>query len=134
MGFKRKRTVYKLDFSGTQYDGLEVRLTGLTTGEYLDLVSLSAPGDTDGRETDQTLRLFAAHLISWNLEDEKGEPIPVTFDGIKTNDLVMNMFIIEAWTDALVDVSESTEKKSLAGDPSLVASIPMEPLSTSQPS
>jgi hypothetical protein len=95
MAFKRKRKVYKLDFEGTEYDGLEVKVRGLTTGEYLELVSLSAPGtEGDAKETDGMLQLFASHLISWNLVDEdNNEPIPSTFEGIKTNDLTMNMFI-----------------------------------------
>jgi hypothetical protein len=129
MGYKRKRKVYKLDFEGTEYDGLEVRVSGLTTGEYLDLVSLSAPGTEGGKETDGMLQLFSEHLLSWNLiDDETDEPVPTTFDGIKSNDLRMNMAIVNAWTDAMVEVSAKTEKKSVTGDDPLVASIPMETL------
>jgi hypothetical protein len=130
MAFKRKRKVYKLDFEGTEYDGLEVKVRGLTTGEYLELVSLSAPGtEGDAKETDGMLQLFASHLISWNLVDEdNNEPIPSTFEGIKTNDLTMNMFIVNAWTSAMVEVPTETEKKSLTGDVSLVESIPTETL------
>lgn len=134
MGFQRKRKVYKLDFSGTEYDGLEVKVGGLTTGEYLELVGLSAPGNDDdetGRETERMLRFFAAHLKSWNLEDEDGKPVPTSFDdGIVTNDLSMNMAIINAWTSALASVPEDTEKKSPSilntGD---LASVPTENLS-----
>lgn len=130
MAFKRKRKVYRLDFEGTEYDGLEVKVRGLTTGEYLELISLSAPGtEGDSKETDGMLRLFASHLISWNLVDEdNNEPIPSTFDGIKTNDLTMNMFIVNAWTSAMVEVPASTEKKSPTGVDSLAESIPTETL------
>lgn len=129
MAFKRKRKIYRLDFSGTEYDGLEVRVRGLTTGEYLELVSLSAPGtEGEAKETDGMLRLFSTHIVSWNLVDDDDEPVPTTFDGIKSNDLTMNMAIIGAWTDSMVAVPEKTEKKSLPGDSSLVASIPTETL------
>lgn len=128
MAFKRKRKVYKLDFTGTEYEGLQVKVRGLTTGEYLDIVSLSAPNTEGEQETEAMLRLFAEHLVSWNLVDEDDEPVPTTFEGVKSNDFVMNSFIINAWTDALASVPAGTEKKSLPGDSSLVASIPTETL------
>lgn len=129
MAFKRKRKVYKLDFEGTEYEGLEVKVRGLTTGEYLEIVSLSAPGAEGDKETEGMLRMFARHLVSWNLEDEEtGELVPTDYEGVKSNDFVMNMFIVNAWTAAIADVPEKTEKKSLPGEPSLVASIPTETL------
>lgn len=127
MGFQRKRKIYRLDFTGTDYDGLDVRVEGLTTGEYLELVALTGSSGESENETEQLLKLFAKHLIAWNLEEEN-VPVGTSFEGVKTNDLAMNMFIINAWTDAMVSVPASTEKKSLAGDPSLVASIPTESL------
>lgn len=126
MGFQRKRKIYKLDFSGTEYDGLEVKVGGLTTGEYLELITLSAPGvESTEDETSGMLRLLARHMKSWNLEED-GEPIPATFDGIKSNDLPMNMAIISAWTNALSAVPEGTEKKSVTISSPLLDSIPVE--------
>lgn len=130
MAFKRKRKVYKLDFEGTEYEGLEVKVRGLTTGEYLEIVSLSAPGAGEGdKETEGMLRMFANHLVAWNLEDEEtGELVPTTYEGVKTNDFVMNMYIVNAWTNALASVPASTEKKSVTGESPLVESIPTEML------
>ena len=129
MSYKRKRKVYNLDFTETEYEGLEVKVRGLTTGEYLEIVSLSAPGTEGDKETESMLRMFANHLVSWNLLDEDTNlPVPTTYEGVVTNDFVMNMFIINAWTDALVTVPEKTEKKSPTGESPLVASIPTETL------
>lgn len=128
MGFQRKRKVYKLDFAGTEYDGLEVKVQGLTTGEYLELVTLTGATSETENETEKLLKLFAKHLIWWNLTDEEDEPVPSDLDGIKSNDVPMSMKIIDAWTEAMISVPASTEKKSLAGDPSLVASIPTDSL------
>ena len=111
MAFKRKRKIYHLDFEGTEYEGLEVKVRGLTTGEYLEIVSLSAPATEGDQETETMLRMFADHLTFWNLEDEvSGEPVPTTYEGVITNDFVMNMYIINAWTRALATVPEATEK------------------------
>lgn len=128
MTFKRKRKVYLLDFEGTEYEGLEVKVSGLTTGEYLQLVSLSAPATEGDGQTDGMIQLLSKHLVSWNMVDEDGKDVPTDFDGIKSNDLSMNMAIVNAWTSAMVEVPESTEKKSITGSDSLVASIPTETL------
>lgn len=127
MSFKRKRRIYRLDFEGTEYDGLVVEVRGLTTGEYLDLVSLSVPGTEGDKETEGMLKLLATHLISWNLEDDASDqPVPTSYEGIRSNDFNMNMAIISAWTSALVALPEKTEKKSSSGDPVLVESIPSQ--------
>lgn len=123
--FQRRRKVYELDFEGTEYDGLVVKVRGLTTGEYLDFLTLSS---TDGSETDEMLRLFAEHLASWNLIDEEDKPVPATYEGLRSNDLGMNNTMISAWTAALAGVPEELGKKSSDGDPALVASIPTEAL------
>ncbi len=123
MAFKRKRKVYKLDFSGTEYDGLEVRVSGLTTGEFLEVVMLGAT-DKDSNETEKTIQLLAKHLISWNLEDEDDNPVPPTYEGLKSVDFSMALYISNAWTDAIINVSEETEKKSRSGETFLAESIP----------
>lgn len=129
MSYKRKRKIYNLDFTGTEYEGLEVKVRGLTTGEYLEIVSLSAPSTEGDKETEGMLRMFATHLVHWNLVDEvTGEPVPTTYEGVISNDFVMNMYVINAWTQALASVPEATEKKSVTGEPSLVESIPTETL------
>jgi len=130
MSFQRKRKIYRLNFAGTEYDGMEVQVEGLTTGEYLEIVTLTGVTDDSGSETEKLLKLLASHLVSWNIQED-GVPVPADIEGVKSNDLAMNMFIINAWTDAMVSVPADTEKKSLAGDPSLVASIPTESLSLS---
>lgn len=129
MSFTRKRKVYNLDFEGTEYEGLEVKVRGLTTGEYLEIVSLSAPGTEGDKETESMLRMFSDHLVSWNLLDEETNlPVDTTYEGVITNDFVMNMFIINAWTGAIASIPEKTEKKSVTGGDPLVASIPTETL------
>lgn len=129
MQYKRKRKVYNLNFDGTEYEGLQVKVRGLTTGEYLEIVALSAPNAEGDNETEGMLRMFADHLVSWNLvDDETNDNVPTTYEGVVSNDFMMNMFIINAWTEALAEVPEKTEKKSVTGELPLVASIPTETL------
>jgi len=125
MGFPRKRKVYQLDFAGTEWDGLEVKVRGLTTGEYLELVSLSGPTDEGDKEIDGMVRLFSSHLVSWNLTDD-GVPVPTTYEAVRENDFQMNSAIINAWTQALAGVPDDTAKKLPSGETPLMASIPTE--------
>jgi len=132
-GFRRKRKVYKLDFTGTEYEGLEVKVSGLTTGEFLDLIRVtgSTGKEADSDATLEMLQMLAKHLISWNLLDEDEKPVPTTFDGMKTSDLALNMLIVDAWTTAVSGVSAPLEKPLISGETSPVESIPMEALSGS---
>ncbi len=127
-GFKRKRKVYKLDFAGTEYDGLEVRVSGLTTGEYLELVSLSGPTEENDHEAEAMIRMFQKHLISWNLLDENGKPLDTSYESVADNEFTMNTAIVNAWTAALANVPDETAKKLPTTDDSQVESIPTETL------
>lgn len=131
-GFRRKRKIYKLDFTGTDYEGLEVRVGGLTTGEFLELIQVSAPSQssTDNNETERMLKFLAQHIISWNLLDEEGQDVPTTFEGLLTSDLDLNQVIIGAWVEAISGASGPLEKPSTSGENMLVESIPMTALSS----
>ncbi len=131
MGFQRKRKIYKLDFSETEYEGLEVEVSGLTTGEYLDFLVLSSGAEGTGNnssETQEMLTMLANHIVSWNLEDENGNAVPISFEGLKTNELSLNMLMVDSWVQAISGVSNDTGKESLPGSNPLVESIPMETL------
>lgn len=130
-GFRRKRKIYKLDFTGTDYEGLEVRVGSLTTGEFLELIQVSAPSQDNSEgnnETERMLTFLAKHLISWNLLDEEDQAVPTTFAGLLTSDLELNQLIISAWIDAIGGVTAPLEKNSTAGENLLVESIPMTAL------
>jgi hypothetical protein len=133
MGYKRKRKIYRLDFAGTEYEGLEVRVRGLTTGEFLELVMLGAIDKESFKETEAMLKMLASHLVSWNLEDDDGELVPATYEGVKSNDLALNLLIVSAWTDAIGDVPAPLPNSSPSGEQFPVVSIPMETLSGNPP-
>lgn len=130
MGYKPKRKIYNLDFEGTEHEGLAVSVRGLDTGQYMDLWDAKTEAETGG-ETGRVLHLLAGQLISWNVEDELGQPVPPTLDGIKSQDLDFNLSIVNAWTTAMAGVPAPLEQPSTDGGPSLEASLPMEPLSPS---
>lgn len=124
MGYRPKRKIYTLDFSGTDYEGLQVTVRGLTVAEELEL---------DGQEasSDLIIKRLVSRLISWNVEDDKGQPVPTTHDGVCTQDVAMVLAILDALRTANSGVPAPLPNGSPAGEPSAVASIPTEPLSPS---
>jgi hypothetical protein len=124
MGYQPKRKIYKLDFTGTDYEGLEASVRGMTVGEELEL---------DGKEMNSELlvKTLVERLDSWNVEDETGAPVPTTFEGVCTQDSAMVLAIISAVRTANSGVPDPLPQTSPSGEPSEVASIPMEPLSES---
>lgn len=133
MGYKPKRKTFKLDFAGTDYEGLQVTIRGLTTGQYMDLFEAKAEAEAGG-ETNNLLTIMASRLVSWNVEDDDDMPVAATLDGIKTQDLDLNLAIVNAWTTAMAGVPAPLEQPSTGGTPSPEASIPMEALSLSHAS
>lgn len=127
MGYRPKRKVFTLEFEGEEYKGLEVKIRGLNTGQMIDLDTARADG------TDEAvlaiLQLMADRLVEWNVEDDGGQPVPTTFDGVRSLDLDFNWAIIDAWQNAVAGVAAPLDEPSTSTDGSLVASIPMETLS-----
>lgn len=132
MGYKAKIKTYLIQFDeGHEYHGAEARLSGMTYGEWEQVTGLDGGGgDTNGAVS---VRRFVDHLISWNLEDEDGKPLPMTMDTVKEIDHDLVAALNNAWVNTLTGVHEADPlpESSPSGEPSLVESVPMEALSES---
>jgi hypothetical protein len=140
MGYKRKKTIYRLVFEDEEFDGLEVRAYAPPLSYLKRSIDMAALA---GRRSDELspdeLALvngfftgFSKHLVSWNLEDDDGAPVPATLEGVLDQDIDFVFQIIGAWLDSVGEVAGPLGQSSSAGLPSLAASLPMEPLSPSQ--
>ncbi|MEJ8671859.1 hypothetical protein WKI71_36500 [Streptomyces sp. MS1.AVA.1] len=127
MGYRPPRKIYNLDFTGTDYEGLEVSMRGLTVGEELELDDLRGK-DGGGR---RVFEMLTGLLKSWNVEDDQSRPVPATFEGVCTQDAAMVTAILNAAQEAASGVPDPLPQSSADGEPSLVASIPMETFSPS---
>jgi hypothetical protein len=131
MGFKVQRKTYKLRFQGTDLDGLVVVARSLTTGQLLELESARLARAEGGKgsegATQEMVRLLADALVEWNADDENGQPIPPTLEGLLSQDSDFSMAIINAWQEAVVGARAPLSQTSSDGQPSaLEASIPMD--------
>jgi hypothetical protein len=124
-GYTRKRKTYRLEFDGTDQDGLTVRIRGLTIAQLDTLQEAEIDNTVDGRRATQ--ELLAEQLVEWNMEDDDGRPLPPTLDSIRSLDPAEFSAIISAWATAIAGVTDPLEPSSNGGAPSLEASIPMAP-------
>ncbi len=133
MGFRKKTKPVVLTFPGDEeLDGLEVHVRGKSLGEYLEIVGL-AESDIDGPALVRQLEEFANSLISWNLEEEDGTPVPATRDAVFEQDKDMMLKVATMWFQRLEGtVDAPLPQSSPDGEQSPAVSIPMEPLSDHQ--
>jgi hypothetical protein len=124
VGYRPKRKIFALDFAGTDYEGLQVSVRGMTVGEELDLAEVQITGSVIVEE-------LTKRLISWNVEDDTGQPVPTTMEGIRTQDGAMILAILDAVRQANSGVPDPLPQTSPSGETSPAPPIPMAPLSES---
>lgn len=139
MGYRRVKPVYVLKFEDPELAELEVRAKGASVGQLMKLMDLArfAVGGhkftaEDFKDLGGLFELFASKLISWNLEDEDGTPIPATVDGLNDQDMDFALDLVLAWVSAVIGVSAPLGQPSTDGTPFPEGSIPMETLSLNQ--
>jgi hypothetical protein len=86
VGYKPKRTVYKLDFSETEYAGLEVAMRAGSIDALLGLQELADQGQMTADEAKKMFAGFAGLLESWNVEDDDDRPVPATYEGVASQE------------------------------------------------
>jgi hypothetical protein len=137
-GFKRARKTYRLRFAeGSELEGLEVVAGSLPLGEFLGLTELAdidVHNPADLAKVGVLFESFAGALQSWNLVDDDDRPVPATLEGVKAQDYEFMLEVIGEWMTAIGGVPAPLGQRSGGGVPSVVASLPMEPLSPSQAS
>lgn len=119
-----KRRQYKLVFQDEALAGVEITVRSLTSGQLIEL-------QESGASHEKLTKMLAEQLVSWNVEDEDGTPVPATLDGIRSLDLGFNKTVIDVWTDAVMGVKAPLPQSSNGGHPSVEQSIPMDALSES---
>ncbi len=138
MGFRTARKLYQIEFeTGHELHGLEIVCKSTTLGERLDYIE-NQPGDgsTAAERIRYEAEFFLKNVTDWNLEDENGERLPITYKAY--HDAIpfeWHRPLIAAYVERMLGnkVSEGTEKKSGSGEPTETtpgteASLPMETL------
>ncbi len=127
MGFRLEPTIYNLSFAGTPLDGLHVRMSCCTLKEYNNMLRASMmEGEVSVElleKNEEILDLFVNHLVSWDLEDMAGRPVPVTRDGIDEQERTVIAQLIQAWQIAMVNIPNPLSSQSSNGETSAEQSL-----------
>jgi hypothetical protein len=114
MGYRRVPVIHTID-SIPGEDGLVVRMKGIPFGRVRKLLAL-LDDDSDQAALDGIATLFVANLVSWNLEDEGGVPVPASVEGVDDQDFGLVLKMVNAWLDGMTGVSDDLGKGSLSGE------------------
>ncbi len=127
MGYRKVPTIYTL----TDVKGLEGAVIRLKSTKVGKLRRLLAALDSDaplGEVIGPLLVTVADNLVSWDLEDEDGTPIPTTVEGLEELELDDLFSLISSWTSVMTGPEEALGKDSPSGEPSQELSALMEAL------
>jgi hypothetical protein len=126
MGFRLQQKIYNLVFEN-ELAGLNIQATGLPVGAYLKLsMAFGKDNDVSLEAAEEAFKIFASCVLSWNLEDDQGNPIPPTVEGLTAIDITTAMNIIAAWVNAVVGVSPELGKGSPSGATFPEGQLPVE--------
>jgi hypothetical protein len=141
MGYKRKRGLdleFPDSFTDASGEKLAVCIASGTMEEFFTVREVwrrpLVDADTVRAEMAEIYDILEPKLVSWNLEEDDGAAIPFTRDTLAAQDRVLVATIVDSWLNAVEGVSRPLVQPSPAGEQSVVASIPTEPLSPAQAS
>jgi hypothetical protein len=105
VGYRPRRTLRKLDFSGTEYDGLEIIMRPVPMSVVYDVAERCAVAPQDPAAARHVAATFAYALESWNVEDDDGQPVPADLDGLLSQDPQFVFAVIAAWMAAMAGMA-----------------------------
>lgn len=130
MGYIKVPRIYDLEFEGDR-EGLVVRMKGIKFGKVRRLLSVLG-GDQDADLSDEDIETVFSELldniVSWNMEDEEGVPIPVTRESLEDEEFRDILDIFGKWLEVLTGPSDDLGKDSASGATFPVALPTMEAL------
>ncbi len=148
-GYQPKRTIYKLDFSGTELDGLEVFARATSVEGLMQLINVAAsmdalqerlkssPDAAGMRELQAEIRAafapFGRALEQWNVEDD-GEPVPADLDGLLSQELPFISQVVMAYVSAMSQAPPPLQDASPSGGNSQEAALAAASRSRNRPS
>ena len=134
----RASSSVEIEITEGAYAGLWMQCASVTSmGGYFTFARRAVEGASQEEiweGNDAKLARFGDEvLIDWNLDDSAGRPLPATADGMRSIPLDLAFDLLNRWLEALTEVPAPLGAESNSGNTSEEGSIPMEPLSASQP-
>lgn len=114
MGYRKVPTIYTVtDVKGLE--GAVIRLRSVKVGKLRKLLAALESDDEFSESMAPIVQAVSDGLVSWDLEDENGVPIPTTVEGVEELELADLMHIVGAWTNLMTGVDDDLGKDSQSG-------------------
>jgi hypothetical protein len=128
MGFRPERRIFVLEFAeGHEYHGFEARMGSISFGKMMELETMTPElVKQDPEKAKQVYQDFANCIISWNLEDDDGNPIEPSMKALQAEDFDFVMALFTHWMEGVAAVAPPLPGSSASGSTSPVAQLPME--------
>jgi hypothetical protein len=132
--FKREPRLYEINFEDGDLDGFEIIMRGVSLEGFIEIAQLSAALETPEGRTPENIEaqftILAELLVEWNLDDAEDNPVPATYDGLKTQDFSDVMKIMGGYMQAIASVPKASENDSNSGGISQEQSLGLASLSS----
>lgn len=136
MGYRRQAKRFRLTFDEAhELHGLEVVTKSVPIGVILTVMRAAGAGQGGRKPTIEDVESVSTlfdtlgdALIEWNFEDEAGEPVPATPEGLRSLDLDFVTMLSMEWVEAVIGASAPLGKSSQSGPRFPETSLPMTPL------
>lgn len=134
-GFRVARRLFQIQFpEDSELHGLEITVRTATLGERREYVEKFPNDGTSFDKVEYEVGHFLKYVTHWNLEDENGTPLPVTYQAFEENipddwyRPILNAYVSRMFGQ---QVSDDTEKKLETGADSetirrMEESLPMD--------
>ena len=136
--FRRERTLYQLHFEEPELDGFECVMSGVSLDAFIGVSALAAKLETPEGRTQENIEAqfttLAGSMVSWNLDNDDGQPVPCDYEGLRVQDFDFVMKIKQGWMQALSSVPKASENDSPSGEISPERSLGLAAVSTSRAS
>lgn len=124
MGYRPPEQTYKLVFADEDMAGFEVRLKSASSEKILELSELK-PDLSNTQAIRELYEYFVTRVLSWNLEDDEGNPMPVSASSLYAQEPAWVFRVISAWLKAS---ATSVQKAEARLDLELESTLPVEAL------
>lgn len=138
MGFRAPKSRLKLKFAAEEFAGFEVVMRRMTFDDALtfdegtlrELRRQVNDGTADPEVIDEHMAAMHAGLVAaireWNLEDDEGNPVPVSVATLRAQEVDFFWTLVHAWIMAMaLKVDDDTKAPSSDGKPSEELQMPM---------
>ena len=115
--------IIDLSFTEGPNEGLNVRIKSIKFGKVRRMIALMDDDEKDVEVMDEISTLLADSLISWDLQEEDGSPVPTTLEAIDDLEFAEVIDLVNKWLDHMTGPSDELGKGSPSG-----ASFPGRPL------